>query len=395
MIRFQLFILIVCIAFFDSCKKEEANPSDLNNVQRGQIGVRSNNGIMEFFDTENNVKFTPMGYNYTHLLNFTYNDTTLAGHATFNAEYYHAEVSNSMLLKLQEAGYNTIRVFLNPLLLSTKKDELNQNYFQNIVDFITKADQHEIAVIITTDMIPIAYYNTKIASEKDIWWWNTQFIHKEEIDLEINFWQTFIDELKNNAVPLESILAYEIRNEFFFHPDYPPFNKNSGIVEHPNGISYDMSIESDRNALLDVSFLYWTNAVRNAIREKDANALVTVGFYAPEPLGKPSNTAITQSDLDFIDIHMYPEHGLLEEYANYFDLVTNKSKLVLMGEFGYIENKNITINEATAILLDWKNEAISNYHIDGWLLWTWDTENGIELSIPDKNNTLFEAFSPR
>ncbi|WP_075590852.1 cellulase family glycosylhydrolase [Labilibacter marinus] len=367
MIGLQLFSLILFIALLGSCKKEEANPSNINPSRRGQVGVRSNNGIMEFFDTKNNVKFTPMGYNYTHLLEFTYNDTTLTGHATFNHEYYNAEVTNSLLAQLQEAGYNTIRIFLNPLLLATNKTELNQDYFQNIVDFITKADQHEISVIITTDMIPIAYYNTEIKSEKDIWWWNTQFIYKAEIDLEINFWQTFIDELKNNTVPLEAILAYEIRNEFFFHPDYPPFNQDSGIVEHPNGISYNMSVESERNALLDVSFLHWTSTVRNAIREKDSKALVTVGFYAPEPLGKPSNKAITQSELDFIDIHMYPEHALLGEYANYFDLVANKSKLIIMGEFGYIENKNVSINKVTDILLDWKNEAISNYHIDGWL----------------------------
>jgi endo-1,4-beta-mannosidase len=164
------------------------------------------------------------------------------------------------------------------------------------------------------------------------------------------------------------------------------------MVEHVNGTAYDLALEADKAALLESSFLYWSSAVRDAIRNVDNEALVTVGFFAPAPLGTPSNTAIVNSELDFIDLHMYPQTATLSEYDDYFGLMASKDKLIIMGEFGIIGNDYQDADQVKEILLNWKNDAVTKYHIDGWLMWTWNTGLGSELSFPDDDKLIFKAL---
>jgi hypothetical protein len=373
----------------------DAPVDTLVEITKGRIGIRLDSGSLKFFDKGSNIRLTPMGYNYTHLEDFSYNGITLKGHTTFIEGYYDANASEDMLAKLETGGYNTVRIFLNPASISFQKGVLDQSYIANISDFIKKADEHNLSVIITTDLIPLSYYEKELATEEDLTWLSTQYILQEDINLEMDFWKTLIDEFQNNAVPLKAILSYQLRNEFFFHPERTPFAENTGIVAHPNGKSYDMSIESERNELMDVSFIHWSTSVRNVIQEKDPEALVSVGFFAPGLVGKPSKIAISQSELDFIDVHMYPEKAKINEYADYFDLINYQDKLIIMGEFGYVENPGQSIEEIKDNLLDWKNTAVSDYHLDGWLLWTWGTGVGVELSVRDENDVIFNAFSPK
>jgi endo-1,4-beta-mannosidase len=386
--------IFICL-FVSSCLDESMTVENNTKPKIGRIGIRINSiGKQEFYDKGNNEKFVPKGYNYTHVGEFTWNGIQITNHITFKPDYYNSDASNSLLIKLKNENYNTVRIFINPLLVANANGDLNTSYVAAIVDFLIKAEKHGIGVIITTDMIPLTAYGTVLQSEDDIWWWNKQYVFNCEIELEKNFWQSLIVQLKNANVSLQTILAYEIRNEFFYHPSHAPFNSSSGIVHHPNGIDYNMAIATDKEALMQASFVYWSTNVRNNIKEVDAEALVAVGFYGPEPLGKPSVLAIQNSELDFVDLHMYPEQHSLSEYIDYFEISQNTEKLIILGEFGIVEDQTINIDVAKNQLLNWRNDCVNSYGIDGWLLWTWDTDSGSKLSISDSNDVLFKAFSP-
>jgi hypothetical protein len=377
------------------CKKESSS-AIVQNPRVNRIGVRLNSiNSQEFYDKGNGTKFTPRGYNYTDVRTFTYDGIELTGHCTFNTNKYDSEEAELMLVKLQKSGYNTVRVFLNPLSMADNVGAVNPDYMANVANFLTKADNYGLSVIITLDMIPLKSYGTPIQNEADIWWWNDQYIYDAQITLETDFWKSFIIALKNIQAPLRAILSYEIRNEFFFHPDHPPLNQSQGQIMHPNLQTYDMSIENDKTKLVEAAFLYWSSTVRDAILIEDPEALVSVGFYAPEPYKKPAIVAIEQSQLDFVDLHLYPYDFSKADYAAYFNLAQNANKLIIMGEFGVVEdNNNKTITEISNLLFSWKNDFEQDFNLDGWLIWSWETDKGAKLSVSDKDCILFETLSP-
>jgi hypothetical protein len=45
------------------------------------------------------------------------------------------------------------------------------------------------------------------------------------------------------------------------------------------------------------------------------------------------------------------------------------------------------------MLIEWKNNAMEKYNLDGWLLWTWDTGQGPALSYPDPDKRIFKALN--
>ena len=403
MIKHSILVLLSVLLLFscNSSDKTQTQPIATNNDKQVNlsfrssiIGIKQVNDSVQFYDKSTDQHFIPKGYNYTHVQEVSYQDVSFLSHSTFSSQYYDSKVTDQVLSTLKDNGFNTIRVFLNPALISHHRGSLNQEYMVNVADFIIKADEYHLSVIITTDLAPIAYYNKEIQSEADITWLNTQYINQEEIAIEAFYWRTLINELRSYSVPLHAILSYEIRNEFFFNPNLPPFKNNDEIITHPNGVVYDLSNEIERNALINASFLYWSSTIRNAIVEEEPNALVSVGFFAPEPLGKPSTVAMMESELDFIDLHMYPTTASMTEYAQYFNLATQSNKPLIMGEFGYVEKSHLTINEIANNLFSWKETAMLDHKMAGWLLWSWDTKIGSPLSVSDDNNIIFKHLSP-
>lgn len=393
-----LFVPIILFLFIImSCTKEtEVYENSIEKARTSHIAVRTKiDNSQEFYDQVNEKRFVPMGYNYTHVRQFVYDGIELTGHCTFNIDMYDSEEAQQMFAKLNVAGYNTVRVFLNPLSMADNEGKLELQYVANVVDFLTQAEKQGMSVIITLDMIPLKLYGTPLESEADIWWWNQQYIDENQILLEVNFWTSFIQSLKQTNAPLNAILSYELRNEFFFHPEHAPLNQSNGQIIHPNGKIYDMSKEDDKTKLIEESFVYWSSSVRNAILVQDIDALVSVGFYAPEPYGKPSIIAIEKSELDFVDVHLYPNSYQKNQYADYFKLSQNSNKLIIMGEFGIIEEDNHSTKEIANQLFAWKNDFVEEYKIDGWLLWTWETKNSAKISISDTEQFIFKKMSPK
>jgi hypothetical protein len=115
----------------------------------------------------------------------------------------------------------------------------------------------------------------------------------------------------------------------------------------------------------------------------DPTALVTVGFFAPQgPVPyRIGDTrlisvypAIASSSADLVDIHGYPSPGDLtidQAMQNYAVVGFQKTKPVLMGEYGTFQYSYAYIADAASALQAWQIAGCA-YHLRGWLLWSWD-----------------------
>ena len=172
------------------------------------------------------------------------------------------------------------------------------------------------------------------------------------------------------------MLAYELRNELSFDSQSKPFTLTSGLAPMPNGRTYDLSSQAQKNQLLDDNLLYWISRVRSAILAVDPTALVTVGFFEPqEPnpsrRGDPriirTRAAIHDSVADFADIHAYPGLDLtLPQYMENFGIDGTETKPIVIGEMGAFKSAFADVNGAGLALRR-------------WLTWTWDTDEQPEL----------------
>lgn len=358
------------------------------------IGIRvRSDGVGELYNRTTQQPFVMRGYNYTHVKALG-SACTLAGsvyHTTFNVGEYNAAEADAMLATLQRLGYNTVRVFLSPVCMLDSAGSLRMDYMAALADFLRLAKRYNQWVIITTDAIPSQRY-ASIKTEREIVWRNTQYLDAQEIALETTFWRDLVSALRAANAPLESILAYALRNEMTFQADYPPLNQSQGRITTANNQSYDMGQAADRLRMVSENTQHWANAVRTAIRDVDPSALVTVGYYAPEPVGKPSRAALFGSTLDFVDLHMYPKTGTIAEYANYFGLLERPLKPVVMGEFGVTTADGSSLAQTADKLVQWQLDSCST-GISGWLLWTWQTQTGALLSVRD-DGTLLRALAP-
>lgn len=361
-----------------------------------QIAVRTNDaGVGEFYDKLTGDLFSPRGYNYTHVMPLTEPClvTGISYHSTFNVGVYDAGEAAGMLAALQTAQYNVVRVFLNPECMTDREGNLLPAYITNLADFLSLAHSYGQMVIVTTDLIPSTRYGDPIQEEADIWWQNTQYLYADEMALEKKFWRDFITALRAQNAPLDAILAYELRNELYFHPDFAPLNQELGTITAANNQTYDMALQADKERMAAESVVYWIAQMRETIQALDPIALVTLGFFAPEPFATPSRSAIFDSELDFVDLHMYPQADVtLADYVTYFGLDEAPEKPLLMGEFGVVDEPGTSLAKAASKLQSWQVESC-RYNFTGWLLWTWSTEEGVELSLRD-DGTLFDALSP-
>jgi hypothetical protein len=200
------------------------------------------------------------------------------------------------------------------------------------------------------------------------------------------FWRDLIRELLRQSAPLDTILAYELRNELFFETNLPPLSLTSGLVRTANGQTYDMASATDRQRMMDENLLLWIDRVRAAILDVDPTALVTVGFFPPdspnpwasEPRFIRTRHAIWDSSLDFIDLHPYPGGYSLGQLLQNFAAGDFSQKPLIMGEFGAQRSAYAAVEDAARALVDWQVQSWG-YGFDGWLLWTWDSDEQPEF----------------
>ncbi len=366
-----------------------APPPSPTALATHRIGVRVVGGEAEFYDRTTGERFVPRGNNYIRLAahNPPCQELSNIFHSTFNPGEYDPERAEAALERMAAEGYNTVRVFLDEWCIAEDNGRLSTRYVDHLADYLARAKANGI-VVIMAGFPPVPGYAERIPPYEAIDWPNTLYLTQAGIGIEQDYWRDLIDHLAYAGAPLDTILGYELRNEAFFAGDARPFTLSTGTVQTGNGRTYDMADPAAHQALMDENLVFWLDRVRAAILEVDPTALVGCGFFHPQgpnPArpGDPrlirTYPALFQSQLDFVDLHPYPNTDLtLRQFVENYELAGLKDKPVIMGEFGAFRSAFPSAQTAADALVDWQ-AASCQYGFDGWLLWTWDTDEQPEL----------------
>jgi hypothetical protein len=368
-----------------------------------RIRVRVVDGVGEFYDDQTGERFVPRGNNYIRLAP----TGSILYHSTFNVGLYDTLRAGAALESMRMHGYNVVRVFLAPNEIGDPAGGLSQPYVANLADFVQLAKANEMFVILTTD--DFAARGGYVTLQDTTWsadfpGSHATFLLPGGIQAERRFWSDLVKALIQQNTPLDAILAYELRNEHFFLSDAPPLTLTSGTVTTANGTVYDLRSEQEKQRMLEEGIVYWIDSTRAAILEVDPTALVTVGFFVPHGpntarVGDPrivvSAPAIQESRADFFDLHAYPDAGLsLRANAENFGILGMQEKPIILGEFGGHARAYSSYSDAASAFEAWQVESCA-YGFDGWLTWTWDTDEDRDFFYAtDGKGQINEALAP-
>jgi len=376
-------------------------------VSEHRIGIRYVNGMGEFYNKEDDSKFVPRGMNYARI------DHVINGndwHSTFDPALYDPKQIDQALQQMESDGFNLVRVFIDCCSAAGEQvgnpiHGLSYPYTENVVDFLKRAKSHHIYVILITDLTPgLGGYNDLLwkAGTAQIGGNNPRYLTVGGSIAKANYETDFVRVLIEHQAPMDAIFAYDLTNEVNFDTSMPPFSLSNGLVTTGNGKSYDMAKPDDKVRMAYENLIYWIDHQRESIRQLDPTALVEVSFYAPmapvpSQLGDSyislTGEVIAQSQVDFIDLHPYPGVGFdLSQYARYYGIDANTPKPILMGEFGAFKYAFDAAADAAQFLQNWQIESCQ-YGFDGWLLWTWDTEDRVWNAL-SQNHEIEKALAP-
>ncbi len=370
------------------------------------IGVRVVDGAGEFYLRSTGERFIPRGNNYIRLGSQRIpGGGTQVFHSVFDPGTYEPLRVATDFERMHADGYNVVRVFLSQNTIGSATGGLSPEYLENISDLLKHAKANQLHVMITLDWLPGGKYGDILNRDccELFNFMNIHFLAPAGLEANQLFFQDLIQELTAIGAPTEAIFAYELRNELFFDTNYPPLALTSGTIQAANGQIYDLSNPEEKVRLVDENLVYWIDNMRAAILEFDPTALVTVGFFHPqEP--NPARIgdlrlvstfpAIWQSQADFIDLHPYPGAELnLNQYAENFGMEGMEIKPIIMGEYGASTQSYPSLDAAAKALLAWQIESCE-LGFDGWLLWTWDLNDGQFFKAVDGDGVIEKVLAP-
>jgi hypothetical protein len=362
-----------------------------------RIGVRQQNGFGELYDRTTGARFVPRGSNLIRLASQV--DTfgrRQVYHSNFIVGAYDAARAEAALARMAASGYNVVRVFLNTTcaqgcITNTRTGEISSVYVANLVDFIRRARGHGIFVMLTGDWLPGgAAYDAIGAGIRRDWFddVNIVFLSPQGVQMSVLFWEGLVRELIRQQAPLDAVFAFSLWNEAVVDASFAPMTLSSGRVTTANGQTYDMASVADRKRMIDESFVYYIDRVRAAIQATDPTALVTMGFFhdtEPNPARRGDNrlvrtrAVIERSTADFVDIHPYPDDELtFPQFMQNYGIDGPTARPIIIGEFGGSKRVYSSASQTAQALVAWQRQSCA-YGIDGWLLWTWDTDEAPNL----------------
>jgi hypothetical protein len=375
-------------------------PKPTTVVSEHRIGIRTVDGVSEFYDRASGEKFIPRGFNYVRL-------APMIGpnlwHSTLNPGFYNPERAESALQSMHALGYNVVRIFIDCCRQGSNAGAygsgISDAYIENVVDFMDKAKGSEIYVLMILDGTPAQ------GGYDELWRQccetfdgdNLRYITMGGLAAKRRYDRDLIRALIEAGAPTDWIFAYDLTNEVSFSVDKTPFTLTSGTVITANFIEYDMSSAEEKQRMMDENLVYWIDQQRDAILDVDPTALVTVSFPAINTGRTTVNPApaIYESSADFIDLHTYIGWGItLEQYMLRFGLTSIPQKPIIMGEFGMTTRSFPDAAAAAVGLVKWQ-AATCSYGFDGWLMWTWDTDESSDLyTAITGQGQISQALSP-
>ncbi len=382
------------------------------NMEPHRIGVRTVNGVGEFYDTVTSETFVPRGVN---LLNAV---STRAGYRdyVFATDVYDPNQMRTAFRDLRSAGYNTVRIFFDHChtgpncITSATKSGVNPDYIANMADLMHIAGEEGIYLLLTSNDIPDGGgYGTTSNQESSAQiegYRNAHYLTASGARAAANYWRDVLTALNALDAPTETVLGWQLLNEQWFFSDQPPFSLTSGVVQTATG-QYDMAEPGAKRDMAVDGILNFIDATTAVIRELDPDTLITMGFFAPQ---YPNATGIggtwyvetapliERAPLDFFDFHAYTDWDLgVIQIAENFGMTISQEKPVIMGEVS--GGKQITLSAASQLAIEtqWIAESCTA-GFDGWLHWTY-YENphalgGDAWALLDEGGVLFNGLAP-
>ncbi|HKG39120.1 MAG TPA: hypothetical protein VKB25_09050 [Conexibacter sp.] len=390
-----------------------ADPLSRVTVDRGAA-----ERLGHFRDTADGATFVPRGNNYVRLAQAP---GGAAYHSTFEPGQYDAGRVDAALAEMQGDGYNTVRVFVDPGSIGDANaghphglgrgvddhGTLYGPYMDNVADFIRRADDRCVRVVVTLDGFPEnAHYYTEVTKRPvspDIGGPNLMVLDAMHVEAREAYVGDFVRGLRDRlgADRLSAVFAYQIDNEAYVVADAKPFAGGPAQVTTANGRTYDMTsfgAGGDRQRAVDDGFAYVANRLAAAIRSVDPAALVTMGVYTHAAVGQGGPNGIVQatpdnrrparpallardSTLSFLDVHLYPTeqpNGVNQPYTVDGDLSSSEwagiaGKPVVIGELGAV--KSFWGDDLNAAAYGMRDLQVTTCKLGaaGWLYWTFDT----------------------
>ena len=380
------------------------------------ITVESGQGVF----TQNGTLFTPRAVNFER-------EDSSGYHNIFDPGAYNARDVSGEMNYIAYSGYNVVRVNLSSTYANTGFSMTTQGigatWLSNLQNFLETAASDGIQVILATDSLP-SNYDTYLGQNT-----NTQYSEIANFNTPIlspgfanGLAQYFADIINglNHSSPTAStaIMALEVQNEGYILPACAPFTANTCTVDaqntihaspgpaistiEVNGVTYNMSVDADRQSLVDASTFNLISTVRSKVRAINSTILVSMGAFtiwegiAPSAYfnGVHAQTSSlgerypvrpymigTYSSADFVDVHVYPGDPTPASWSLQAELSSDEittstyfSKPMLMGEFGVsdISGRYPALADAANVLSTLQTNSCS-YGFVGWSLWTWDT----------------------
>jgi hypothetical protein len=368
-----------------------------------RIAVRAGaGGTQELYDRVSGQAFVARGANYVRLA-----QQGSAGlyHSTFNLGEYDGPRADEALNRMRTGGFNVVRVFLSGACrdncVGDRLRGISARYAADVADFLRLAKAHGLYVIVTIDGLPTeTRYETMLNSEPRTFveGANLDFLTAGGVQANATFWADFAAELIKQRAATDVLLAYELRGEAHFDGRAKPFTLTAGLVPTPNGRTYDMASQAQKDAMLDDGLVFWIQRVRAAIRAVDPTALVAIGF-SPSSSGAErlirTRAAIRGSSADFVDLHASPRLDLtLPQYMESFGVDGTETKPVVLGEVGAFKAAFPSLDETPYALQGWQRDSC-RFGVEGWLVRTWDTEEQPELwNALSGGGTIERALAP-
>jgi hypothetical protein len=377
--------------------------------------IRANGSVL--YDSVTGTEFKPRGANYVRLATQPGGN---AYHSVFEPGRYQPGEVEGMLASLQRDGYNTVRVFIDSgdadvghgLAAGAVVNGLNQQYLDNVRDFVARAIPHHIYVLPTMDLFPVNQYYRGIVARTNggrdpvADGVNRYYMDRGHVVAKRAFMQAFTDAMSARLGPYRTgILAYQTDNEAFWDTSARPFDRLSGRFTVIDGPTREMSLFPERRKAAQESMRVYVNNAVAGVHGVDPDALVTIGFgtnfifgrggfdgfrkycqripdndtCGSEKLyrhpGEPADIA-NNSAIDFVDVHIYPRYS---GYSVATDLLSSEvqwaQKPFILGELGADSRSYPSLGAAAVDMQRRQVESCGfGNGAKGWLFFTFDTD---------------------
>jgi hypothetical protein len=218
---------------------------------------------------------------------------TITYHSTFNVGSYDAAAAGIALGRMAAGGYNVVRVFVHgqcvDVCVVDSSGEISRAYVANVVDFLRRAQQHGIYVVLTQDFLPdVGSYASEINAEPRDLVDNVNLNYLTERGLAANarFWSDLVREFRRQRAPFDAIFSFLVRSEANLLADARPFTLTAGSITLPGGRAYDLSSWPEKKQLVDDSLVLFVDRMRSAIVElipRRSSALASSTTPSPTP----------------------------------------------------------------------------------------------------------------